>query len=99
MDVAKKVMESGYSKGDEKNADSSGMRFAWAAGYNPGEMMEFIEAEASAGKGHSTGPFSSHPKPGARVASLKKELSGLSPAGKTEKVRTSRYASAAGKVK
>jgi len=99
MDVAKKVMESGYSKGDEKNADSSGMRFAWAAGYNPGEMIEFIEAEASAGKGHPTGPFSSHPKPGARVTSLKKELSGLSPTGKTEKVRTSRYASAAGKIK
>ncbi|HPW44868.1 MAG TPA: M48 family metalloprotease [bacterium] len=99
MDVAKKVMESGYSKGDEKDADSSGMRFAWAAGYNPGEMIEFIEAEAQAGKGHPVGPFSSHPKPADRVASLKRELSGLSPTGKTEKVRTSRYVAAVGNVK
>lgn len=93
MDVAKKVMESGYSKSDEKKADADGMRFAYAAGYNPAEMIEFIKAEDAKGAGHSSGPFSSHPKPDVRIRELEK-IAGELGAASTDAVRTARFKAA-----
>lgn len=87
-DVAKQVLESGYSKGDEKNADEYGLKFASAAGYNPTEMLEFIKAEGENAK--PTGPFSSHPKAETRIKSMEKELKDLPPAT-TQATRTSRF--------
>ena len=97
-DVAKKVMESGYSKGDEKNADENGMKFAYAAGYNPAGMIDFIKAEDAKGIGSTKGPFSSHPKPDVRIKELEKELSDLGGAT-TDPSRTARFKSATASVK
>lgn len=88
-DVAKKVLDSGYSKSDEKKADELGMRLASAVGYNPAALVTFMESEAAKGK-HYTGPFSSHPSPQNRVTMMKKELSQLAP-GTTAEVRTNRF--------
>jgi predicted Zn-dependent protease len=90
-DVGKKVLESGYSQGDEKDADMSGMRFAAKAGYNPKEMIVFIEHEKNAGIGHAHGPFSSHPTPDTRIKRLVRESDGIAPGARTAKVRTNRY--------
>lgn len=89
-DVAKKVMESGYSKSDEKNADENGMRFAYAAGYNPSEMIDFIKEEDAKGIGHTKGPFSSHPKPDVRIKLLEGVINELGDAT-TDPVRTQRF--------
>ncbi len=91
-DVGKKVIESGYSQSDEKDADASGMRFAARAGYNPNEMIAFIEHEQAAGVGHPHGPFSSHPKPEARVKNLQGEANAIAPGATTVSVRTKRFA-------
>lgn len=89
-DVAKRVMESGYSKSDEKKADESGMEYAYKAGYNPKEMIEFLKAEEASGVGFESGPFSSHPKPAARIKELEKDIGDMDDAS-TEGVRTARY--------
>lgn len=89
-DVAKKVMESGYSKSDEKNADENGMKFAYDAGYNPAEMIDFIKQEEAKGIGSTSGPFSSHPKAEVRVRELEGTLAGLGGAS-TDPARTARF--------
>lgn len=96
-DVAKKVIDSGYSQGDEKKADEFGMRYMSVVGYNPAEMVGFMNgmAAASSGKG---GPFSSHPKPEVRVSLTSKLLASLGE-GKTEAIRTQRYKGAVASVK
>jgi len=91
MDVAKKVMESGYSKSDEKDADSSGMKFAAAAGYNPLEMIGFMRMQAEKNVGHVGGPFSSHPEPKSRISILDEVVSSLSPLSDTNNSRTARF--------
>lgn len=92
-DVAKKVMDSGYSKSDEKHADEAAVRFAWSAGYNPSELVEFVKVEEAKGVGHDQGPFASHPKPGQRIKLIEGELDAVGQ-GKTEAVRTARFKAA-----
>lgn len=87
-DVAKKVIDSGYSKGDENKADASGMQYMATAGYNPAEMVTFLNELNAKGIGITKGPFSSHPKIESRIKSLEKQAGG---AGKTEAVRTARF--------
>lgn len=86
-DVAKKVIDSGYSKGDEKRADINGMLYAWKAGYNPEAMVNFLKEEGS----HHTGPFSSHPKASKRVKTCEKELKELGGPTDMPKIRENRY--------
>lgn len=91
-DVAKKVIDSGYSKSDEKKADLAGMRYASAVGYNPAAMINFFREDEAKGRGHSAGPFASHPKHSIRIKGLEKELHGLDQSGAaTEKTRTARF--------
>lgn len=89
-DVAKRVMESGYSKSDEKKADENGMKYAYRVGYNPSEMIAFIKAEEASGVGGKSGPFSSHPKAKTRIEELEKDIGDMSSAT-TDPVRTARY--------
>jgi len=92
-DVAKKVIESGYSQSDEKKADQAALRIAWNAGYNPAEMLEFVKSQEAKGIGHGQGPFASHPKPEKRIKMIEGDLGAFGPAA-TEKVRTARFKAA-----
>ena len=93
-DVAKRVMDAGYSQKDEKEADEKGMIFAANAGYNPNALIDFINHEAAAGIGHATGPFSSHPKHDIRVMNLTKVKDSLGSSAATEAIRTARFKAA-----
>lgn len=96
--VAKNVIQSGYGINDEKYADEMGMKFAYAAGYNPSEMIDFIKQEEAKGVGHATGPFKSHPQPDARIKQLEGIIGSLGPAT-TEQVRTNRFKAATASIK
>lgn len=92
-DVAKQVLESGYSKSDEKKADINGMQFAAHAGYDPKAMAAFIQHEIDAGIGSKSGPFSSHPSPDKRLKEVNEELASIS-GGSEAPVRTARFKAA-----
>ncbi|MBN1283178.1 MAG: M48 family metalloprotease [Proteobacteria bacterium] len=99
-DVAKKVIEQGYSKKDEEEADAYGMRYAMNAGYNPAAMADFIRTEIARGIGGSnSGPFSSHPTPEQRLTRVEARLSSEGLSGTTEAVRTQRYRGATAALK
>lgn len=98
-DVAKNVIESGYSKSDEKQADESGMRFAAATGYNPAETLEIAKILEAKGLGQESGPFASHPKLDVRIKNLDGTLSDLGGPTTTEKVRIARFKAAMAAVR
>ncbi len=90
-DVAKQVIEKGYSKTDENEADNYGMRYAMNAGYDPGAMAEFIRHEIALGIGGNSGPFSSHPSPEQRIKRVEGAISSEGLTGTVQPVRTARF--------
>lgn len=98
-DVAKRVIEKGYSKGDEKEADNLGMRYATNAGYDPLAMKEFIQHELAQGIGNDTGPFSSHPSHETRLKEVGNTIKKEGLTGTVAPVRTARYKSAVASMK
>lgn len=90
-EVAKTVMEKGYSKSDEKSADSLGMRYAANAGYDPLAMKQFIEHEVAQGRGNDTGPFSSHPSHDKRLKEVDNTIKDEGLTGTIAPVRTQRF--------
>ncbi len=90
-DVGKKVIESGYSQGDERNADSAGVRYASAAGYDPNGVVAFLQIEQEKGADMNRGPFASHPKTEARIKDLKAEIEKENLSHQVAEVRTNRY--------
>jgi predicted Zn-dependent protease len=98
-DVAKQVIENGYSKGDEAEADELGMRYAAAAGYSPKAMADFINVEIAKGLGSKSGPYSSHPSPEVRLKKVEGELGKMGSPGEVAKVRTARYQGAVASLK
>lgn len=90
-DVGKKVIESGYSQSDEKKADSSGVRYASKAGYDPNGIVTFLVAENEKGVDANRGPFASHPKTDARIKELKTEIEKENLSRQVADVRTNRY--------
>jgi len=98
-DVAKNVIDKGYSKKDEAEADEYGMRYAMRSGYDPNAMAEFIKHEISLGIGDHSGPFSSHPKPSQRLKKVEGTILGDGLTGTVEPVRTKRYKRAVAALK
>jgi len=61
----------GLSRGDELEADSAGIEYASAAGYDPGGLAAFItRLDRHAGEGPVTEFFATHPQPGERTERL-----------------------------
>ena len=90
-DVAKQVIEKGYSKSDENEADKYGMRYAMNAGYDPNALAEFIKHEIALGIGGNSGPFSSHPSPEQRLKRVEGAISSEGLTGTVQPVRTARF--------
>ncbi len=61
----------GLSREDELQADSLGLEYASAAGYDPGGLAAFVgRLNAHAGEGTLAEFFATHPKPDERIARL-----------------------------
>ena len=61
----------GLSRGDELEADSLGLEYASAAGYDPGGLGAFIaRLDQHAGEGPTAEFFATHPRPGERTERL-----------------------------
>lgn len=90
-DVAKQVIEKGYSKSDEKQADTLGILYASNAGYAPSAMAEFIKAEQTKGIGNQAGPFSSHPSNEKRLQEVEKTIQDEGLSGNLATARTARF--------
>ena len=91
-DIANKMIVSGYSQGQEFEADAEAAHVAWRAGYNPAGLTEFLAALSAKGKKGDKGFFSTHPLPKERLAQAASAIKSDKLAGETDAARTQRFA-------
>jgi predicted Zn-dependent protease len=93
-DVVNKLIEKGYDRSQESEADRLGVVYAHRAGYNPLGLVSFLSTSKSEYADRLEIPLmKTHPDPGRRFRALKEHLEEEGLKGVTESVRTSRFAS------
>lgn len=72
------IVERGFDRGDEEQADEEGLRMANKAGYNPAALGSFLDKLMARNKGLSgakpNGLFATHPQTQARVDKQSKQI-------------------------
>jgi predicted Zn-dependent protease len=91
-DIAEQLIERGYSRSLEYEADELAIKFATRTGYDPGGLLRFLQEMSGGPSGAGAkGWFRTHPEPIQRIERIKKEIASLSGAPKIEAVRTQRF--------
>jgi predicted Zn-dependent protease len=99
-DIAEKLIERGYDRKYEYEADELGVKVSANTGYNPNGLVDFLQkmvddsAEQS-GKGW----FKTHPSAKDRMGRVQKQIQGLKPIPEVQSVRTSRFKGAVQSLK
>ena len=95
-DVVGTLVERGYDRKYEFEADNLAVKFAARTGYNPNGLAEFLKSmETDKPAGAGAGWFKTHPSPQDRLAKVQSEISGLKQVPATLDIRTARFAQAA----
>lgn len=72
------IVEKGFDRGDEEDADKNGIRLANKAGYNPAGLGTFLTKLMERNKEQSAsernGLFASHPETEGRISNLEKQI-------------------------
>jgi predicted Zn-dependent protease len=80
--VVNKMLQLSYSREDESQSDSLGVRFMSEAGYDPRALIDVMEILKRASGGKSRSEFmSSHPDPGNRAQAIRSEIEQRYPGG------------------
>lgn len=90
-DISQTLMNSGYGRAAEREADAAAIRILAQAGYNPSALVAMLE---EMGKGHKPGGpgfAKTHPDPAVRIAEIRAMLSAPSPVAPPA-VRQQRFA-------
>jgi len=95
-DIVETLIERGYDRKFEYEADASAVLTGCRTGYDPTGITRFLatmvgDGSSAAGKGW----FKTHPIPEKRIAEVNSDIAGLKPVPAIEAVRTKRFASAA----
>ena len=94
-DVVETLVERGYDRKFEYEADKLGLTFAFRTGYSPDGLAEFLKnMEENRPSGPAAGWFKTHPSPADRLARAKPEIAALGAAPAKLGVRTARFAQA-----
>lgn len=91
-DIAEQLIERGYDRKYEYEADRLAVKFGAKTGFDPNGITRFLQtmvgdSSSASGKGW----FKTHPTPEDRIASLQKEMASLGSLPKIEAVRTERF--------
>jgi predicted Zn-dependent protease len=93
-DIAEKLIERGYDRKYEYEADKLSLMFAAKTGYDPNGLAIFLQTMSSASSGESgKGWFKTHPSAKERIENVKSEIAALKKVPQTEVVRTERFRS------
>lgn len=92
-DIVNKLVVSGYSRGQEEEADREALRILYKAGYNPQGLLEFLKVLMEGEeKGKGKGFYSTHPPTEKRLKKAEGSLKDEKLFSETDSVRTSRFA-------
>lgn len=99
-DIVEKLIERGYDRKYEYQADELAVVFGARTGYDPGGISRFLQTmvgdkSAAAGKGW----FKTHPTPEQRLDNVKSEIAGLKSVPAIQAVRTQRFKAAFASLK
>ncbi len=98
-DITSTLVNSGYSRGAEKEADLAAVDILKRAGYDPKALVGMLEVMAGRLKPGGPGFAKTHPDPKDRIASIREALgSGGAPPPAAPPARQSRYRAALGKI-
>jgi len=91
-DVVETLVERGYDRKFEYEADKLALTFAVRTGYAPGGLAEFLKSmEENQPSGPAAGWFKTHPNPADRLARVKSETVALGAAPAKLDFRTARF--------
>lgn len=94
-DVVETLVERGYDRKFEYEADKLALSFTVRTGYAPGGLAEFLTGmDEHKPEGPAAGWFKTHPSPADRLARVKTETAALGAAPAKLDVRTARFAEA-----
>ena len=96
-DITNTMINNGYSRSYEYQADAAAVSILQWAGYNPGALTEMLGVMAKQIKPGGTDFAKTHPSPQNRIAELKKSGTSFT-GGKTPAVRNKRFAIAVGNL-
>jgi len=91
-DIAEKLIERGYDRKYEYEADKLGVKGSAITGYDPNGMAAFLQTmvDDSAGQADK-GWFKTHPSAKDRLGKVTKQIKGIKPLPSEQKVRTGRF--------
>ena len=91
-DIVEDLIEKGYDRKYEYEADRLGAQTAVRTGYNPKGLMDFLQTMVDdASKQELKGWFQTHPSASDRMKRVEKEVAGLSSVPEKEASRTTRF--------
>jgi beta-barrel assembly-enhancing protease len=95
-DVVESLVEKGYDRKYEYEADRLGVKFASATGYDPNGMARFLKTMTGApAAGTAKGWFKTHPSAEDRLGKVSSQIKGMGSFPKIADVRTARFLQAA----
>jgi len=96
-DITEKLIERGYDRKFEYEADNLGVRFSARTGYAPVGLADFLKIlSEEATEGSGKGWYKTHPAPQDRLERVKKEMGKLDTAPDVQAARTTRFKQAIG---
>lgn len=99
-DIAESLIERGYDRKYEYEADKLGAQFAARTGYSPQGLLDFLQTMVDeAGKSEGKGWFKTHPSASDRMKRVKKEIGKIKALPGIQSVRTSRFQAAVRSLK
>ena len=90
-DVITDMVNNGYSKSQELDADALALTLMADAGYNPSAMLDMLAQLKNAQGSSSSGMYKTHPSPDQRIKNVNSALRKLSAADDTAQFRTERF--------
>jgi predicted Zn-dependent protease len=90
-DIVKALVESGYSRDQEREADRRAVEFAAAVGYGPGALVAFLDRLEKAGESRSSGMFATHPPAADRRTAVDPVVASLQGSGTDPAPRKARF--------
>jgi predicted Zn-dependent protease len=94
-DITESLVERGYDRKYEYEADKLGVEFSARTGWDPNGMADFLQTMVDDTGGESAGGwFKTHPSAADRLKRVNKQISGISALPETAQARTSRFQSA-----
>lgn len=91
-DVFSEMVENGYSKDQEFDADSMAVKLMADAGYSPLSITVLLKDMEKLQNGSSKGVYKTHPTPEKRIKNVNKTLGKLNPSVEIPEERFKRYA-------